>query len=132
MTTFAPQHPRPIKANEDIASSAQVSSTPSRSAQAQEKTMNVGIASSAHWWCRKGGGCARTALYLLGQERFFQLVYSDDFNWSASGERSMQCILAALPVVARARLGARDALGHLALALELRVLRLLEFFPICS
>ena len=44
-----------------------------------------GIGSAAYWWSRLIGGPCRLVFYILGQRWFWQLLFADDFQWSAGG-----------------------------------------------
>ncbi len=44
-----------------------------------------GIGSAAYWWAREVGGLARAVLYLTEKQPIWQLVFADDFDWTAEG-----------------------------------------------
>ena len=46
-----------------------------------------GVSSASYWWTRLFGGIGRLVGYILGQERWFQLVYVDDLHLTCLGPR---------------------------------------------
>ena len=55
-----------------------------------------GVGSIAYHWARLAGGACRAILYLMGTRWLFQLLYADDFNWSASGPHLHEDLLLAV------------------------------------
>jgi hypothetical protein len=44
-----------------------------------------GIVSAAYWWSRLAAAICRSTLYLMFNNCYWQLLYSDDYSWEASG-----------------------------------------------
>jgi hypothetical protein len=45
-----------------------------------------GIGSAAMWWARLIGAAGRMVYHILGTSNIYQLIYADDFDWTAYGE----------------------------------------------
>ena len=63
------------------------------------KVGTFGIGSAAYWWARVSSAISRIPLYLLGQSDFWQLLFADDYLWSASGRDPIVDLLFGIAVL---------------------------------
>jgi len=55
-----------------------------------------GVSSASYWWTRLFAGIGRLVAYILGQEKWFQLVYVDDLHLTCLGPRKFLVLWTAL------------------------------------
>jgi hypothetical protein len=55
-----------------------------------------GVSSASYWWTRLFAGIGRLVAYILGQEKWFQLVYVDDLHLTCLGPRKFLILWTAL------------------------------------
>jgi hypothetical protein len=61
------------------------------------KVGTQGIGSAAYWWSREVGAIGRLLLYMTESKPLWQLIFADDFDWTAEGSETPELLL--LPVL---------------------------------